>query len=84
MMTFGERMRRERESRGWTQKQLAEKAGVPQETISRLETGKHRGPHIDVAVRLAKALKVSLDYLAGRYEENESEPEPAGVARGGA
>jgi transcriptional regulator with XRE-family HTH domain len=84
VVTFGDRMRRERESRGWTQKQFAEKAGVPQETISRLETGKHRGPHIDVAVKLAKALKVSLDYLAGRYEEDESELEPAGVALVGA
>ena len=83
-MTFGDRLRHERESRGWTQKQLAEKARVPQETISRLETGKHRGPQIEVAVKLAKALKVSLDYLAGRYEDEDSELEPTGVAVVGA
>jgi len=79
-MTFGDRLRHERESRGWTQKQLAATAGVPQETISRLETGKHHGPQIAVAVKLAKALKVSLDYLAGRYEDEESAIAPAGVA----
>jgi transcriptional regulator with XRE-family HTH domain len=79
-MTFGDRLRHERESRGWTQQQLAAKAGVPQETISRLETGKHRGPQMAVAVKLAQALKVSLDYLAGRYEDEERASAPPGVA----
>jgi DNA-binding XRE family transcriptional regulator len=36
---------RERRQHGWSQAALAERAGVRQETISRIESGKHRvGP----------------------------------------
>lgn len=33
------RVREEREGRGWSQRTLAEKSGVPQPTISRMEAG---------------------------------------------
>lgn len=32
---------RGRKTAGWTQAELAARAGVPQETISRIESGKH-------------------------------------------
>ena len=70
-MTFAERLCRAREKRGWTQKDLARNSGVPYETIWRLETGKHRQPQFDVATRLARALGVTMDYLAGMYEEEK-------------
>lgn len=38
---LGEKVRRIRKRRGWTQIQLAEKAGVDKETISNLEAGKN-------------------------------------------
>lgn len=39
MSTFGERLRQSRKNRGWSQLQLAEKAGVNQATISKIERG---------------------------------------------
>jgi len=68
-MTFGERLRRLRENRGWTLQELASRAEVPYETIYRTEKGLHAEPRLSVAVKLARALGVSLDVLAGVYEE---------------
>ena len=41
---------------GWTQEALAERAGVRVETISRLESGKHR-PHQSTIVKLDEAFE---------------------------
>ena len=51
-----------RERRGLTQAALAEKVGVHQVTIARLETGE-RNPSMDLLQRLAKALKMKLPDL---------------------
>ena len=51
------RIRQERERRGWTQRQLAERAGVPQPTISRFEAGV-RKLDLDALERIAKAFGV--------------------------
>ena len=56
MATFGERVTKERTRHGWTQQELAERAGVRYETINRIENGKHAEPRVYVAVALAKAL----------------------------
>lgn len=57
------RIREQREQKRWTQQALAEAAGVPQSTISRLE----RRPvtRLDVAIleRIASALDVPLSRL---------------------
>jgi DNA-binding XRE family transcriptional regulator len=45
-----------RKAAGWTQEQLARAAGVRQETVSRLETGKH-APNIRTVDRIDSALK---------------------------
>ena len=74
---IGERLRRLRGKRGLSVRQLARLADVPHETISRLENNQQRHPSLPVAMRLAKALGVTLDYLAGMYEEEQDEEEPA-------
>jgi transcriptional regulator with XRE-family HTH domain len=51
--------------RGLSVHQLARLAQVPHETISRLQNTQQRHPSLPVAMRLAKALGVTLDYLAG-------------------
>ena len=80
MAPFGERVAKERKKRGWTQQELAAQAHVTYETINRIENGKHAEPRIYVAVALAKALGVTVDYLVGMYEEEkDSEREPAAV-----
>jgi transcriptional regulator with XRE-family HTH domain len=64
--SVGERVKRLRQRRGLTQRQLAAGAKVPQPLISQIESGKRSGAHIhlEVAARLAFALQVSLDNLA--------------------
>ena len=52
------------ESRGISQKWLADEAGTTEPTISRYLAAKNQ-PEITIVVRIAKALKVSVDYLCG-------------------
>jgi ribosome-binding protein aMBF1 (putative translation factor) len=47
---------RGREALGWTQAELAARAGVRQETISRLETGKH-APNVRTVDKIDRALR---------------------------
>ena len=62
------RIRETREDRGWTQEELAERAGVTQGTISRIETGKVTSLDLAVFEKLAKALGV---HPAALIEERE-------------
>ena len=45
-----------REEKGITQKQLAERSGIPQATIGMIETGARKSPGIETLWPLAKAL----------------------------
>ena len=47
---------RGRKAVGWTQAELAARAGVRQETISRIETGKH-SPGLKTMAKIERALK---------------------------
>jgi transcriptional regulator with XRE-family HTH domain len=69
IVTFGQRLQRFREQRNLTQLALAQRASVPQSVISDLEAGKREGVTLEMAWRLARALSVSLDYLAGTWDE---------------
>ena len=71
-MSLGIRMKLWREKKGWGQRELARQALVHVSQISRLESGKRDKIDLDAAVRLARALGVSLDYLAGMYDEPEA------------
>jgi transcriptional regulator with XRE-family HTH domain len=63
--TLGDRIRRFRIARGFTQAELATKIGVPQQTITYYEV---RGvsPPPELLVAIADALDVSTDILLGR------------------
>ena len=69
MSAFGDRLKRLREARGWSQQELADQAHVPYITIYRCERGLHQEPRVSVAAKLARALGVSLDVLADTYGE---------------
>jgi transcriptional regulator with XRE-family HTH domain len=75
---IGERLKRLREAKGLSVRQLSRLANVPHETISRLENDLQRSPSLPVAMRLAKTLGVSLDYLAGMDELYGAESEAEG------
>src|SRR5262249_35821690 len=63
MSTLGERLRAAREKRGWTQEEVARRAQLPRQAISRLERGERTHVRSDVLGRLAMALAVSADFL---------------------
>ncbi len=57
-------VKRLRDERGWTQEQLAERAGVPHATISKVESGdKPYSLSVDVVFKLANALGVKIGEL---------------------
>lgn len=62
-MTFGERLRRHRRARGWTQYRLAVKARLQQNHLSKLESGQIRRPTWATVQALALALDLSTDTL---------------------
>jgi transcriptional regulator with XRE-family HTH domain len=62
---FGDRLKRFRDSRGWSQRELAQRAGIPQPTIGYLETGRRSGLTVETARRIADALGISIDRLVG-------------------
>lgn len=66
-------VRRLLESRGWSQKQLADASGETQMIISRICRGLHI-PHAGTVVRLAEAFDVSVDRLVMTAPEKIKQP----------
>lgn len=62
MSNLGHRIRARRQELGWTQEQLATKAGISKGFLSDLENGK-RHVSADNLMGIAQVLNVSLDYL---------------------
>lgn len=67
MEGFAERLRLLRTQRGLTQTRLAELLGMPARSYNRWERGGHI-PHLEMAVKIADILQVSLDELVGRKD----------------
>ena len=61
-MTVGERIKAARKKAGMTQKELADKLGIPYQGISQYERG-IRKPKIDTLVKIADSLGVTLEEL---------------------
>jgi transcriptional regulator with XRE-family HTH domain len=62
--TLASAVKRLRSRRGWTQAQLAQRAGLTQGYIAKLENPRYNvGPAIDVVLRLAKAFGVGVAAL---------------------
>ncbi len=77
-----ERVFKLREERGWTQSELARRAGLSRTTLSHLEGGATRTPSSPTLRRLARAFGISVhDLLA---ETDAAEAEPLGAERQGA
>ena len=71
--TFGAALRRLREEQGWTAYRLAKEAGLPIQTVLRIEEGA-AGPWWPTVLKLADALGVSTeafrDKATGRGKSN--------------
>ena len=78
-MTLGEKIAVLRTRRGWSQHELARQSGVRQALISELERGKKDDTTGHALRDMARALRVSVDYLLGTFEP-DSEGESAETA----
>jgi transcriptional regulator with XRE-family HTH domain len=81
-MTLGEKIRRLREARGWTIRELGRHAGVRHGTLYRLESGESHTVGSDTLKRLALTFGVTADYLLGIGEretrnQRDTELQPA-------
>ena len=63
-MTFGEKIIQLRKNLKWSQEELAKKIGTSAPIVGRYERNEIK-PSIEVAVKIANALDVTLDYLVG-------------------
>jgi len=70
---FGERVAKERARHRWSTRELSDKTGISYQSLWRIERGQHKEPGLFTAARIARVLGVSLDYLAGLYEGEDSE-----------
>lgn len=59
------RMRELRDARGLSLQDVADRAGIAKSHVWQIEQGKSANPTIATTVGIARALGVSLDYLAG-------------------
>lgn len=69
MADLGEKIKKLRFERKWSQDKLAEKIGVGRQYISKYETGKIM-PNADNLQRLAEIFGVSVDYLLSSETKN--------------
>lgn len=70
MLNYGEALKYQREIRGLSQSELAQKTSLKQQTISWSETNKGL-PNIDFCVQLADFYGITLDELVGRDQGRE-------------
>lgn len=68
IMNFSERLKKEREKRGWSQIDLAEKIHVSRQAVSKWETGKNY-PSIEVIINLSDLFGITIDELLRSDEE---------------
>ncbi|RWR08112.1 helix-turn-helix domain-containing protein [Siminovitchia fortis] len=61
-MLFNDRLKKEREKRGWSQTDLAEKIHVSRQSVSKWETGKNY-PSIEVIINLSDLFGITIDEL---------------------
>lgn len=61
-MLFGDKLKREREKRGWSQEHLAEKIHVSRQSVSKWETNKNY-PGIEVIINLSDLFNITIDEL---------------------
>lgn len=62
-MTWRERLAYMVKNSGLTQSEIARRAGIAPETLSRVLTGHHSRPEFSTIVRIARAVRVSVGWL---------------------
>ena len=80
-MTFGERLRKARKDKGFTQKQLADLIGAKHNSISDWENNKNR-PDPDTIEYICGALEIPVSRLFSESVQNKKSPELTEVSPG--
>jgi len=75
-MTLGEKILNMRKARGWSQEELADRAGVSRQAVSRWESGSAK-PDADKIIILCDLFGISADYL---LRDNYAGERTAGTA----
>lgn len=65
---FGEKLKKERELRNWSQEFLAEQIHVSRQSVSKWETGKNY-PSIEIIIDLSELFEISIDELLKSDED---------------
>lgn len=73
-MTFGEKVDKLCEAKGWVPAELARRCGVSRNTAGRW-IADERQPYTDKLLRLAEVLGVSVDYLTDDAQDEPPAPE---------
>ena len=87
-VTLGEKVKKLREAKGMTQKQLADLSQITQATISRIESGEIAELSGERLKRLSRALNVTVDFLVDKTDRLSpddrvsSDPTAAYIFRG--
>lgn len=76
----GSRLRKRREARGWTQFDLAVKAGCTPSLVSRLESNDRENPQLNSLRGLAVAFEMTLPEFVAFLTDPEFEEAPAASA----
>ncbi|MGG1672906.1 helix-turn-helix domain-containing protein [Paenibacillus sp. NRS-1783] len=66
-MSLGERLKKERTRKGWSQIFFAQKVGIGNNVLSNYERN-YRDPDTNTLTKMADLLEVSTDYLLGRTD----------------
>jgi len=61
-MIFGEKLKAERNKKGWTQDELAEKLFVSRQSVSKWENGLNY-PSIEIIIRISDLFGLTIDEL---------------------
>ncbi len=72
-MSFRENLKSELTYQGMLVKELAEKTGISKRTLDNYLREKGSIPPVDAAVKIARALNVTVEYLAAEGDRNFSD-----------
>lgn len=67
-MVFGEKLKKERMDKGWSQEELAEKLFVSRQSVSKWENGQNY-PSIETIIKVSDLFGVTIDELLRSDEE---------------
>lgn len=73
IMSFKENLKSELEYQGFQLKEFAEKCGISKNTLGNYLTGHNSLPTADTAVKIARALGVSVEYLVTGTNSSETQ-----------